>query len=124
MNFESAQKIIADNYLGKEGSLVYSLYEECYFSDEKFWEFYDSVAFLVTNLFKSESLSKQICISYQRILKEMIYHFSPSDLAVMNNFPENYDSYIERLDFAVLAYFESNSNLLNDEKFELQKSSL
>jgi len=121
MDLDKAKKIIADNFFGNEGSLTCSLYDECKFSDEKFWDFYDSIAFLVTNSVKSEELTGQICISYQRILKEMIYHFSPYDLAVMDNFPENYNDYIERLDLAVRAYFSGETGLLNDDIFELQR---
>jgi len=51
----------------------------------------------------------------------MIYHFSPYDLAVMDNFPENYNDYIERLDLAVRAYFSGETGLLNDDIFELQR---
>ncbi len=121
MNLEEAKIIIADNYLGKEDSLLYLLYEDSYFSTEKYWAFYDSIACLASGHLKSEELSMQIASSYQRILKEILYHFDPNDISVLNNFPDNYNDYIERLDFAVLAYFESNPDLLDDEKFELQR---
>ena len=39
----------------------------------------------------------------------------------MDNFPDNYTDYIERIDFALLAYYTDNIDLLDDEKFELQK---
>ncbi|MDE6710161.1 MAG: immunity 41 family protein, partial [Oscillospiraceae bacterium] len=92
-----------------------------YFSIEKFWEFYDSIAKLVTESYYDREISMQISVSYQSILKMMIYHFSPHDVAVMKNFPDNYDDYIERLDCAVLAYYTQNSNLLSDETFALQR---
>ncbi len=122
MNIETSIKVICDNYHGNEGSLVDSLYNDSYFSDEKFWQFYDSIALLVRNGHDDREVFAQINFVYQRILKEMIYHFSPMDLAVMEHFPENYDDYIERLDFAVLAYHTKNPALLDDDKFVLQRT--
>lgn len=121
MNIETAIKIISNNCFGNDGSLVCSLYNDCDFSVEKFWEFYDSICTLVNESFYNEETSSQISISYQRILKEMIYHFSPQDIAVIENFPEDYNGYIERLDFAVLAYYTKNSELLDDNGFELER---
>lgn len=121
MNMETAITVISDNYHGNEGSFVDLLYNDCCFSDLKFWEFYDSIALLVRCGHDDREVFAQINFVYQRILKEMIYHFSPTDLAVMEHFPENYDDYIERLDFAVLAYHMKNPDLLDDEKFFLQR---
>lgn len=121
MNIEKARKIILDNYNCNENSFVYFLYEECYFSIEKFWEYYESIAAFVGVNEKSSEMTRKITDSYQRILKEMIFHFDPMDVAVMDNFPDNYTDYIERIDFALLAYYTDNIDLLDDEKFELQK---
>lgn len=95
--------------------------EECEFSASAFWEYYDAIAFLTRNSIRNEALSAQIAIGYQRFLKEIISHFAPNDVAVMNHFPENYNDSIERLDFAVRAYFEGTPELLNDALFDLQK---
>ena len=46
MSIETAKKIISDNYYAKNHSFVYYLHEECNFSVEKFWEYYESVAAL------------------------------------------------------------------------------
>ena len=121
MKIENARKIILDNYNCNENSFVYFLHEECYFSIEKFWEYYESIATFVGTIKKSPEITRQITQSYQRILKEMIAHFDPMDVAVMDNFPENYPDYIERIDFALLAYYTDNLDLLDNEKFELQK---
>ena len=120
MKIESARKIILDNYNCNKGSFVYSLYEECYFSIEKFWEYYESIAALVGVYEKSSEITRAITDSYQRILKEMIFHFDPMDVAVMDNFPENYTAYIERIDFALSAYYTDNIDLLDNDTFELQ----
>ena len=120
MNTEEAQKVIFDNDNCNENSFIYYLHEECYFSIEKFWEFYDSIVTLIGKK-KNPEITKRITQIYQRILKEMIYHFDPMDIAVMDNFPENYTDYIERIDFALLAYYTDNIDLVDDGKFSLQK---
>ena len=121
MNLEKGIEIISDNYYGKENSLVSSLYNDCDFSEEKFWQLYDSIVCLINSNFYAEDMLFRIGIVYQRILKEMIYHFSPYDVSVIKNFPENYNGYIERLDFAYNAYYARNPELLADDTFELQR---
>ena len=121
MEIEKARKIISDNYNCNENSFVYFLHEECHFSIEKFWEYYESIASFVGVNEKNAEITREITDSYQRILKEIIFHFDPMDLAVMDNFPENYTDYIERIDYALLAYYTGNLDLLDNEKFELQR---
>lgn len=121
MNTLKAIEIINNNYLGNDGSLTCSLYNDSYFSIKKFWEYYDSIVQLVNVFFYNDDMTVKISLSYQRILKEIIYHFSPQDISVIKNFPEDYNSYIERLDFAVLAYYTRNPEMLNDDGFELQR---
>lgn len=123
MSIEEAKKIILDNYYAKNCSFVYFLHEECYFSVEKFWEYYESVAALagLDMSQKNLELTMYISCSYQIILQEIIFHFDPNDVAVMEKFPSNYTAFIERIDFAVRAYFLNDISLLEDEGFELQK---
>ena len=97
------------------------LNEECEFSAVAFWEYYDAIAFVTRHSIRNEELSAQIAIGYQRFLKELIYHFDPDDVAVMKDFPENYNEYLERLDFAVRAYYEEKPEWLDDARFDLQK---
>jgi hypothetical protein len=121
MDIYKAKQIIADNYTYKEDSLCYWLYEENVFSKAAFWEYYDAIAFVTRNSIKNEELSAQIAIGYQSFLQAFIWHFAPNDVAVVNHFPEDYNDYIERLDYAVRAYYESKPEWLNDELFDLQK---
>ncbi len=121
MKIENARQIISDNYNCNKNSFVYFLHEKCYFSIEKFWEYYESITAFIGEKKKDPETTKRITQSYQRILKEIIFHFDPMDVAVMDNFPENYTDYIERIDFAMLAYYTNNIDLIDDEKFELQK---
>ncbi len=107
MDIETAKRIIEANYAGDD-SLTASLNDYSYFSEEKFRAFYESIVFLTENSINTNELSKQICMAYQRILKEMIYHFDPNDLNVLENFPNNYIEYLEKMDDAVRAYFDGN----------------
>ena len=53
-------------------------------------------------------------------MKEMIWHFSPTDSSVIANMPENYDDYIERMDSAVEAYMR-RTRMPDEEVFELRR---
>lgn len=120
MNTEEAQKVIFDNDNCNENSFIYYLHEKCYFSIEKFWEFYDSIIAWIGEEKKAD-ITKKITEIYQKMLKEMIYHFDPLDILVIANFPENYTEYIERIDFALLAYDTDNRDLIDDKTFALQR---
>lgn len=117
MNIEKASRIISDNYNCSENSFVWFLHERSYFSAEKFWEYYESIAAFVGVSEKSPEITRQITESYQGMLKEMIAHFSPLDLSVLDNVPENYTDYIERIDCALLSYYTDNRDLLDNELF-------
>ncbi len=122
MTIEEARRIISDNYNGRENSLIYALHEEEYFSVPKFWEYYNSIAALagLDAGEKSLALTMQITETYQQLLKEIIYHFAPDDLAVIDNFPEDYNDYIDRINIAVFAYFSNNVGMLDEKKFKLR----
>ena len=126
MDKEYAKKVIFDNCYGRYGSLVDSLYNDGIFSNEKFWDYHNSIVTLAAlrSEEKTFELTMQINMSYQRILKEFLWHFDPNDIAHFDGFPKNYTDYIERLDFAVLAYFNGDLSLVSDERFELMEESL
>lgn len=126
MTIEAARKVLSDNYECRKNSFIYSLYEKCCFSVEKFWEYYDSIAVLsgLSAGEKNAELTMQVTETYQRMLKEIIYHFAPDDLAVIDNFPDNYNAFIDRIDLAVSAYFSNNIGMLDDKKFELQRENM
>lgn len=121
MTIKDAKKIISDNSNYEKDSFVCYLYEEGYFSIEKFWEYYDSIAALIGEKEKDAETTRKITQSYQNILKEFIWHFDPNDIADIKNLPENYTDFIERLDFALTAYYTNNTNLIDDDLFELKK---
>ena len=114
MTIENARRIISDNYNCNENSFVWFLHERSYFSAEKFWEYYESIAAFVGVTEKSSEITRQITEIYQKMLKDMIAHFSPVDLAVLDHFPEgNYVDYIEAVDYALLAYYTDQKSILD-----------
>ncbi len=122
MTIEQAKKLIEENYTMQENTLTLFMHDECEFSADAFWDFYDAIACVTRACVKDEALTAQITVGYQRFLKEIIYHFAPEDIAVMNHFPENYNDYIERLDFAVRAYLENKPEWLEDALYDLQRN--
>lgn len=121
MSTEKAKEIIGKNYNCSEGSFVSYLNDKNVFSSELFWDFYDSIAILVAEAEYSEKFSIQISTVYQSILKLFIYHFSASDSCHFSNFPQDYNGYIERLDYAVESYYARSQMAMDESMFELQR---
>lgn len=122
MKMENAKRIIHNNYKGKNNSFLFFLHEKNYFSKEAFWEFYESITDMVLcDGEKSDEITGQITQSYQRLLKYIVFHFDPKDEYTIENFPSNYIDYLERMEYALMAYFSGNVKLINDEIFQLQK---
>jgi len=117
MTVEHAKQILLDNYKTKNNSFMFYLHEWNYFSEEKFWEFYESVTALVINNVNLSEITAQISNSYQSLLKYIIFHFDPNDDYVLDNFPENYIDYLERIEYAIMAYFSGNAKLIDDDTF-------
>jgi len=118
---EDAIQTLVDNYKGDNNSFMFYLHEKNYFSVEKFWEFYESITALILNNDNSSEITTQITHSYQRLLKYIIFHFDPKDDYVLENFPENYIDYLERIEYALMAYSSGNVKLIDDDIFELKK---
>ncbi len=121
MILEKAEQIIYDNYNMNENSLTLTLYDDCEFSTQGYWDLYEAISTVVKAGKKTEVLTKQIVTAYQIILKNIISHFDPNDGVVLRNFPKNYHEYMERLDLALRAYFDRNPEWLKDELFDFQK---
>ena len=121
MSTEKAKEIIEKNYNCSEGSFVSDLNDKDVFSPELFWDFYDSIAILVAEAEYCEEFSIQISTVYQSILKLFIYHFSDSDSCHFSNFPEDYNGYIERLDYAVESYYARRQMTMDESMFDIQR---
>lgn len=123
MTVELAKQIVFDNFKGKNNSFLFYLHEKNDFSVERFWEFYESItAMVLCGEEKTNEITEQITQCYQRLLKYIVFHFDPNDDYVLENFPVNYIDYLERIDYAVMAYFVGNAKLIDENIFELQKS--
>ena len=120
LDLTTSKHIIQDNYSGKKGTFIAYLNDESRFRIELFWKLYESIATLEERKVYSDELAAQISSVYQRLLKEIIWHFSPTDSSVIANMPENYDDYIERMDSVVEAYIR-RTGMPDEEVFELRR---
>ena len=108
MTVNEARSVLEKNVDGAEKSLLHALHERERFSKKRFWEFYDCVITLAEDALtvgRNIETAEKIVWVYQRVLKEMIWHFDKNDRANLSKFPKNYNEYIERLDGAMDAYF-------------------
>lgn len=122
MEAKTAIQIILNNYKGENNSFIYFLHEKNYYSKEAFWELYESIAALtLCGVEKSIEMIEQITQIYQRLLKYIVFHFDPNDLFTLENFPSNYIDYLERIEYALMAYSKGNVKLIDNYIFELQK---
>lgn len=122
MKTEIAKRIILDNYKIENNSFMFFLHEKNYFFEKAFWEFYESItALTLGGEERSMEIAEQITQNYQRLLKYIVFHFDPNDDFILENFPENYVDYLERIEYAIMAYFRGNEKMIDDDIFELQK---
>ena len=123
MDKEKAKQILLDNRNAENSSFIYYIHERDCFDRKAFWEYYDSIAALVTAE-KTPELTRLITDTYQGILKYFIWHFSPKDSYRMKDFPSNYSEYIERLDYVLTAYHLGKADMVSEDReksFELQR---
>ncbi len=122
MTVSEALAVLEKNVNCSENSLIYSLYELGRFSKKRFWEFYDSVitlAKVAVMTGRDMETARKITLVYQRVLKEMIWHFDKRDVSKLKKLPRDYNGYIERLDDALDAYFRGV--FVDEALYELQK---
>ena len=53
---------------------MHSMWEKDLFVKEQFWEFYDSLCRVVKASMYNYDLTEKISVSYQNILKILVYH--------------------------------------------------
>ena len=124
MTVNKARLVLHKNANCSENSLVYSLYKRGRFSRKRFWEFYDCVITLAKDALKNGrdiNTAEKITKVYQWVLKEIIYHFDKKNgFTALKKFPnKKYHVYLERLDYAVNAYF--NGKFFDEKIFFLQR---
>lgn len=76
---------------------------------------------IVLEHYYDEEITNHISWCYQRFLKEFIYHFSIEDSAVIEGFPDNYNGYIERFEYAIHALYSKSETGIAEDLFELQR---
>ena len=125
MTIQDAKRIIWANENCCDESFIFFLHEKDSFSKEGFWKFYKSIVALVEcNDEKTLELTEQINDIYQTFLKYIAFHFDPHNLSSIKDLPDNYVDYLERLDYALMAYYRGNPRLVEkDDIFELPMDS-
>lgn len=122
MNAETAGQILLSNYKCENDSFMFFLHERNFFCEKAFWAFYDSIAALASYIEeRTFEKAEQITQCYQRLLKYIIFHFDPDDDYILSDFPVNYIDYMERIEYAVMAFFGGNASLTDDDIFELKR---
>ena len=122
MKPSDAYAILDNNYNCCENSFIYDLYEKKRFSRQLFWEYYDSIISLAEDALvngRSIETARKLTFTYQHILKELLFHFDPSDSSVLKRLPRNYPKYIDRLDGALDAYFRGI--FIDENLYDLQR---
>jgi thiamine pyrophosphate-dependent acetolactate synthase large subunit-like protein len=119
---ENSFKVLENNYYGFEKSFIDELYNNTKFDYILFWEYYDCLIDIARDAVDNDrnlDVTMKITKSYQRILQEIIWHFDKNDCSVLDDFPDNYTDYIERLDAAVNSYF--TGIFMKEDFFNLQR---
>lgn len=122
MDTQKAKQILLDNLNAENESFIYYIHERDRFSKKAFWEYYDSIAALITaESEKTPELTRLITDTYQTILKYFIYHFNPNDSYRMKDFPKNYIGYIQRIDHVIIAYYTGAPENISEEIFDMPR---
>ena len=122
MTLEEAKEILDKNALCEEGSLRQSVCEDCRFSEEYFWEFYDSLVTLAEDAKNSKITATdtaKIFAVYDRILEMFRLHCEPDEDVEIIDFPENFSDYFDRLEAAILFYLEGKP--IDEDNLDLKR---
>ena len=107
---------IIDNYLNKE-SFIHALHENKIFSTEKFNLLLKAIVIEATSE-KTESdkneLNYILFMLYKHTSQHLIAHFSSDDLFVINDLDDDYDIYLNRLEFLIESIISNRINQIND----------
>lgn len=101
---------------------MFYLHEKCYFHEDAFWDYYNSVISITrikinSKLENESTITKAIVYTQKQILKQFIHHLSPNDLYEIEKFPsEKLHLFIERLGYMLEGYF--NGFVINEDLFD------
>ena len=122
MDVVKAKQVIFNNSHIVENSFIFYLHERSLFSEELFWEYYDSIALLVVSgETESSEILMQITDVYLKVLKYLVFHFDSSDDYAISELPQDYIGIIERLEYSLMAYRSSSEKLLSEDIFEMKR---
>ena len=117
MTKEIAIQIIQDNATAENNSLINYTHNKGLFNETSFWTFYNAIRKLGFEFEKTTHLNRGITFNlikgYQFFLLQVGFHFDRNDKYQIENLPENYTLYSERLRIAVDAYLTGKP--INDE---------
>ena len=112
MSLEKSIEILDLNYKILEGSFIYYLHEKSIFDEKAFEDIYNSIRILANSTLGQErerDITMKIFICHGRILKEFMYHLDANDQSVLENFPDDYNEYIEKLEREIHKFIFINS---------------
>jgi hypothetical protein len=114
--------ILEENYKGENNSFIYYLHERSEFNADSFRIYLNSLID-ITNLNAKRDLDSNVALmvvkTYDYILRNIIYHFSPNDLKHIKNLPnEDLFDYIDNLR-VVLESFLKGEEIDNEILFHL-----
>ena len=122
MTLEKAKEILDKNALCKEGSLRQSICENCCFSEEYFWELYDSLITLAEDARRSKitaiDTAKMLAV-YDRILEMFSLHLEPNEDVEILDLPEDFSDHLDRLEAAIRFYLDGEP--IDEDGFSLQR---
>ncbi|MDE7229874.1 MAG: immunity 41 family protein [Oscillospiraceae bacterium] len=122
MTADRAREIFDRNALCQDGSFRERLCEECCFSEEYFWEFYDSVITLAENTRENKvsvTDTAKILAVYDRVLEMFRLHCDPDEDIEIADLPEDPSGYLDRIDAA--ARFFLNGEPIDEDGFVLKR---
>ena len=82
----------------EENTFIYLLHEYGIFDEKLFREYIESVKLVCLENTDRETI-KKIVLKNEYIFRNIIYHFMPNDVYVMETFPEDMAEYISEIDF-------------------------
>lgn len=121
MDIEEAKLILSDNFNVKGNTLIGIMHEYSRFPKLEFWQAYESIECLAKNKIFSRELAEQVSYCYHNFLKGCLYHFAGGDEYSLDDMPDNFDAYIERLEYIQLYFFRGFDKELDDDMFELER---
>lgn len=111
MDLKRAIKILNDNNNSSGNSFLDYLHEQCQFNEGAFKEYCECLITIGKdkNYTQDKEIIDMIVHLQTYILCAFIHHFDTNDLYEIQNIPNNYNDYLEELNFIFRSFFNGNS---------------